>query len=175
MDFPITTAPCGSEGVTIAVTCADGACRVLFTYTRRFDKLGNVTWEVDLTPEYIEEQINKVYAAPGHSGYLPVQKWRILPGEEQKHGYTGAWQDDDKGPLKFDMPKAREIHRNWLRRDRALAFVELDAAYLRADEAGDKSEKERIAAEKQRLRDITRLPAIEAATTIDELKAIEIT
>jgi hypothetical protein len=44
--------------------------------------------------------------------------------------------------------------------------------YLRADELGDTAEKQRIAALKQALRDVTDTPEIEASTTSDELKLV---
>lgn len=170
MDHPITKAPCGSVGATIAVTCADGACRVLFMYAQRFDKRGRVVWNAELTPEYVEQQIAKVYAA--HPHYLPTQIWRFLPGEEAKHPYIGAWKDTGDGPLSYDMEKAREIHRALLRRDRALAFVELDAAYLRADEESDDAAKLAIATRKQLLRDAPQDPRIDEARSLEDLKQI---
>ena len=82
--------------------------------------------------------------------------------------FRNAWKAD----LTVDMPKAREIHRERLRQIRAPLLAELDAEYMRADEAGNLAEKQRIAARKQALRDVTADPAIEAAATPAELKAV---
>ena len=71
-----------------------------------------------------------------------------------------------------DMPKAREIHRKHLRELQEPRLAAFDDAYLLADERGDTLEKQRIAAEKQKLRDVTADPAIEAAQTPEALKAI---
>jgi len=84
--------------------------------------------------------------------------------------FRNAWED--VGTVQVNMPKAREIHKDWLRKLRKPLLSELDVAYQRADEIGDVAEKQRIAAEKQVLRDITAHPGIEAAQTPDELISV---
>ena len=81
--------------------------------------------------------------------------------------FRNAWRAD----LTVDMPKAREIHRDRLRAMRAPLLQALDVEYQKADERGDPTEKQRIAAKKQGLRDATADPTIEAARTPEELKA----
>jgi hypothetical protein len=81
--------------------------------------------------------------------------------------FRNAWKAD----LTVDMEKAREIHREHLRQMRAPLLQALDVEYQRADERGDPAEKQRIAARKQVLRDVTKDVAIEAAQTPEELKA----
>lgn len=81
--------------------------------------------------------------------------------------FRNAWKAD----LTVDMPVAREIHRDRLRAMRAPLMASLDTEYMRADELGDTTEKQRIAARKQALRDVTADPAIEAAGTPEALKA----
>lgn len=73
--------------------------------------------------------------------------------------------------IQIDMAKARDIWREKIRQGRTEKFAELDVAFMRAVERQDAAEQQRIAAEKQRLRDMTKDPAIEAAQTVDELKA----
>ena len=82
--------------------------------------------------------------------------------------FRNAWAYD--GTIKVDMPKAREIHKNNLRRERTPLLAALDVEYQRADESGDTAKKRAIAAEKQALRDITQHPGIAAAATPEELK-----
>ena len=82
--------------------------------------------------------------------------------------FRGAWRDG-KGSVAVDMPAAREIHRDFLRAARAPLLAKLDIEYQRADEAGDRAAKTRIAAAKQALRDVTAAPEIDAATTPEEL------
>ena len=85
--------------------------------------------------------------------------------------FRNAWKVSGAG-IAVDMPKAREIHRVKLRDLRKPKMEALDAAYLRADETGDIAEKQRIAAQKQALRNVTADPAIEAAQTPEQLKAV---
>lgn len=92
----------------------------------------------------------------------------------QDRTFRDAWASDGKGGVTHDMPKARDLHREKLRLERAPLLEKLDVDYSRADETQDSGGKERIALEKQRLRDITNHPAIEAAQTVDDLKAITI-
>jgi len=70
-----------------------------------------------------------------------------------------------------DMTKAREIKRDMIRAERNPLLEKLDVEYMRAQEAGDTTLQQEIAAKKQALRDATADPVIDAATTPDELKA----
>jgi hypothetical protein len=74
--------------------------------------------------------------------------------------------------IAVEMPVAREIHRDWIRRKRIARFTELDRAYLRADEDNDKAEKARLVVEKRRLRDLPNDPRIDAAKSPETLKLI---
>ena len=104
-----------------------------------------------------------------------VVSWRILKRDEipVDRSFRGAWRDG-KVSVDVDMPTAREIHRDHLRTLRAPLLAQLDTEYMRADEAGDKAEKARIVVQKQALRDATANPAIDAARTPEELKAIQL-
>jgi hypothetical protein len=85
--------------------------------------------------------------------------------------FRNAWILAD-GAIAHDMAKAREIKRDQLRRERAPLLAALDTAYLRADETKDEAAKAAIGEQKQRLREAPGDPAIDAAKTADELKAI---
>lgn len=85
--------------------------------------------------------------------------------------FRNAWKESGAG-IAVDLPKAREIHRNKLRGLRKPKMDALDIAYMRADELGDTTEKQRIAVLKQALRDVTADPAILTASTPEELKAV---
>jgi len=85
--------------------------------------------------------------------------------------YREAWTwDANTSGIAFDPVKGREIKRAQLRELRAPKLAALDTAYMRADETGNVLEKERIAAEKQKLRDVTADLRIEAAQTPEQLK-----
>lgn len=110
---------------------------------------------------------------------LEEQAWKRLPS-----GVNARWVDDSELPpnrdfrnawgadLRVDMPKARDLHRETLRKLRAPKLAELDVEYIRADEAGNESRKSSIALRKQALRDVTADPEIEKASTPEELKAV---
>ena len=70
--------------------------------------------------------------------------------------------------ITINMNKAKEITKTRLRQEREPLLTIQDVAFQRALETG--ADTTAIVAEKQRLRDITKLA--DAATTLDELKAI---
>lgn len=84
-------------------------------------------------------------------------------------GFIRAWSLSN-GVVGVDMPKARDVHRNRMRAIRARKFAKLDIEFQRALETG--ADTSAIVAEKQALRDVTSDPAIEAATNLEELKAV---
>lgn len=105
-----------------------------------------------------------------------VVSWRVIdfgdiPAAGEARAYRGAFRDTGTA-IVHHMPTAREIHRDKLRRARAPHLESLDVAYLRAGEENDTLTQREIAAKKKALRDVTDDPAIEAATTVEELKTI---
>jgi glutaredoxin-related protein len=70
--------------------------------------------------------------------------------------------------ITVNIDKAKEITKARLRKEREPLLAAQDVAYMRAIEANQDAAA--IVAEKQRLRDITKLA--DQATTLDELKAI---
>ncbi len=74
--------------------------------------------------------------------------------------------------ITINMNKAREIKKDMIRADRAPLLAALDVEYMRAVETGDSVKQAEIAAKKQALRDATKDPAIAAAQTPDQLKAV---
>lgn len=74
--------------------------------------------------------------------------------------------------ITVNMTKAREIKKDMIRADRAPLLAALDVEYMRAVETGDTVKQAEIAAKKQALRDATKDPAITAAQTPDQLKAV---
>lgn len=86
--------------------------------------------------------------------------------------FRDAWQMVDQR-VDIHMPKAREIYRDKLRQARTPMLASLDIDFLRAAEADDSDAKKSIATKKQALRDMPEDPQIEAANTVEELKAID--
>lgn len=72
--------------------------------------------------------------------------------------------------ITINLDKAKAITKNRLRMERAPLLVAQDVLYMRATEANQDTTA--IVAEKQRLRDITKLA--DSATTLEELKALAV-
>jgi hypothetical protein len=169
--------------VTVAVSRVDGGVTVLRVIETEYDRDGEVTRRVDVTPEYVDGLIAKYVAADRPEierqwvgGQMPVS-WRFVPNdyvdENTDRYFRNAWKDTPgRGKPDVDMPKAREVHRQKLRRLRIPLMDVLDVEYQKADERGDQQGKRDIAGKKQALRDVTADPRIDAAQTPEELKAV---
>jgi hypothetical protein len=72
--------------------------------------------------------------------------------------------------ITINFDKAKQITKDRLRAERSPLLQEQDVAFQRALESG--ADTAAIVAEKQRLRDITKLA--DEASTLDELKQIEV-
>lgn len=70
----------------------------------------------------------------------------------------------------IDINKAKDITKDRLRQERKPLLEAQDVAFQRALESG--ADTSAIVAEKQRLRDITKL--VDTANTVEELKALEV-
>ena len=73
--------------------------------------------------------------------------------------------------IEIDLAKAKNLKKESLRQERKPLLEAQDVAFQRALESS--SDTTAIVAEKQRLRDITML--CDTATSVDDLKAIDIT
>jgi hypothetical protein len=82
--------------------------------------------------------------------------------------FYDAWEMDDSS-VTVNFAKAQEITKNRLRAERTPLLAAQDVAFQRALESG--ADTTAIVAEKNRLRDITKLA--DSATTLDELRAIK--
>jgi len=85
--------------------------------------------------------------------------------------FRDAWRITG-GAVTVDMPTAREIYRTQLRQIRVPLLAALDVAFIRTLETGDTVERAAIIAKKEALRAITSDPAIDAAQTPEQLKAV---
>lgn len=154
------------EQTKLALTLADGSLAIMSFVTRGFTPSGEVHFERELT----ESAARAEFAKAG----LDVARWRVVSDEDipADRTYRDAWCDEGHC-IGHDMTRARECHRRRLRVERAPLLAALDVEYQRADESGDSARKRRVAAEKQRLRDITADPRIDAARTIDDLRCVQ--
>lgn len=123
----------------------------------------------DPTPENIQKEIDRTSFL---GGITPVS-WRIVDEDKipEDRTFRGAWTDQNPTEtIDVDMEKAKEIQRGILRLERSPLLEKLDIEYMKALEAKDEAKMAEITARKQELRDITKLPEIESATTPEELK-----
>lgn len=167
MPTPPVVIPVIPEGyLFIAITTADPNAPMVIMHwpTIRRDGLESGFYKVPATKEAIEERCQK-------EG-LSLVSWRFIQYNDipPDRTYRDAWADIG-GRVAHNMNKAREIHRGHIRVARGEKFAALDAAYMRADERNDNAEKKRVGDIKQRLRDMPSDPAIDAAQTIEELRA----
>ena len=159
-----------SDVALIAITMPDGSV----TIRRYIVHLRNPRGELMglRTPD--DEHIRASLARQGWQDF----PWKLVsPTELPPRAFRAAWRLDPSLPrrerLRVDMPAAREIHRDRIRARRAPLLSALDVEYQRADEGGDQERKRQVAQRKQRLRDATQDPRIEAAQTPEELLAID--
>ncbi|MGP1254919.1 MAG: hypothetical protein ACTS10_10930 [Kiloniellales bacterium] len=96
------------------------------------------------------------------------------PAAEGDRRFRDAWALDAGAVIQVNMTKAREIHREVLRRERAPRLAALDVEYQRALEADDTARQSEIVTTKQRLRDITGHALIERASDCDELSRLSL-
>lgn len=159
------------DTVLIALTFADDTVGIMAFVTTEYHG-GVPQWSRPASRVQVEKEIAKA-SASFDPEKRPVKAWRFVARQDvpRDRTYRNALRDDGK-TLTHDMAHAREIHRNHLREARAPKLAALDVEYQRADEQNDKTEKTRIAAAKQALRDLPALPAIDAAQTVDDLKTV---
>lgn len=87
---------------------------------------------------------------------------------QSDNDFFDAWEQAD-GIVSVNLSKAKEITKKRLRFEREPLFAAQDIAFQRAFETG--ADTSAIVAEKQRLRDLTKLP--DACTTLDELRSLK--
>jgi hypothetical protein len=123
------------------------------------------------TDEAIESEISRGVLASR------VVSWRRVDSTElpTDRRYRNSWRDHGDR-IDLDLPKARAERLDQLRRSRQPILDQLDRDHARATDQGDREEAARIAARRQQLRDMpmTVAPALAAATTADDLDAVNL-
>ena len=86
--------------------------------------------------------------------------------------FREGWEaNSDTGIISVNMDKAKDIWRDKIRQARVKPLADLDTAYMKALETG--ADTTQIIADKQALRNSPALYSIDAASTVDELIAIQ--
>ena len=112
----------------------------------------------------LDIEATKAKDTPSHSIIVDASE---LP--EADNDFFDAWELTD-GVVSVNLDKAKAITKKRLRAEREPLLAAQDVAYMRAMEAG--ADTTAIVAEKQRLRDITKLA--DPCTTTADLRALKV-
>lgn len=172
--------------VRVALTMDDGSTGIMAFVTRGRSAVlpsgalmlstSQGLWTREPTPENIQAEIDRAF--PGVDilgGALPkVLSWSLIAETDipADRTYRDAWERQGN-KIGHNMAKARNLHRDLLRAERAVKFIELDGQWMRAVGQNNKPEADAIEVERQKWRDAPADPRIEAAQTIEELKEIK--
>lgn len=121
-----------------------------------------------LEPEDVWLNRVRLRSVPKDAANVQIVDRSDIPADRT---FRAAWVSSGSS-VAVDMPRARDVHRMRMRRKRKAAFLDLDAAYQRADEIGDAQAKAEIGKRRQALRDAPAHPDIESAQTPEQLKAV---
>ena len=124
----------------------------------------NETGNVSVTTPTGEISIEEVLAKDCPAGAIIVDSSEL---PEEHNDFFNAWELVD-GKVVVNLEKAKVITKDRLRAERTPLMLVQDVAYTRATETG--ADTTAIIAEKNRLRDITKLADI--AESLEELKAL---
>jgi hypothetical protein len=165
-----------NESILIAITKTDGSLSImnLATIAR-----GNILpsgavwfndasgwWYRDPTKEVIEKEIAQV--APDVASWRQIENAEI---QERDREFRNAWRDTGT-IIEPDLNVAKVLKANMIRKKRKVALAELDAQWMKAVGQKDKVAEASIETQRQKWRDAPADPRIEAAKTVDDLKAI---
>jgi hypothetical protein len=159
------------EQIHVALKRADGGVSIMAFLTvgrgnvlpRGAQWLGDGWWSRPPTTENIDHEVRQ------HTG---IVSWRHITAADvpADRSYRDAWTDN--GTITHDMPIARGIHRERVRRRRREAFEQLDAEWMRAIGQNRRAEADAIEAQRQLWRDAPANPLIDTAQTVEDLKAV---
>lgn len=172
--------------IYLAVSRSDGSvAHVAFQTEGRFPSrpLGGwekapdkFVWTREASDGNIEFELARVNANWSRMGDPVMVGWRRLSDEEHRvfetdRVYRDALTDVD-GKLQHDMPKARALHKAYLRHQNGDRFMTLDREWVDKSARGDAAGAAAIEARRQALRDFVDDPRIEEAATVEELKRV---
>jgi hypothetical protein len=83
--------------------------------------------------------------------------YKIVDSLDIDNDYFNAYEFHPKDGAEVNIDKAKSIHLDKFRAARMPKLAELDIAFMRAVEQGETAKQAEIAAEKQALRDVTKL------------------
>jgi hypothetical protein len=95
--------------------------------------------------------------------------YKIVESLDIDDSYFNAYDYSEESGAEVNIGKAKEIHLDKFRSARSPKLAALDVAFMRAVEQGDATKQAEIAAEKQTLRDVTK---IELPSDLPSLKEV---
>lgn len=130
-------------------------------------------WSRPPLAELIEQSILKWRQIGAKLERPAPLSWRIVADGDvpEDRTYRNAWVSTG-AKVEHDMVKAKELHRDLLRNERTEKLLKLDAKWMEATRTKDTAAVADIDAEKVVLLDATRDSRIDAALTIEDLKAV---
>jgi hypothetical protein len=165
------------QTVAIAITFANDHVGIMRFVTHEYGPSGELRRRINATKGAVDAQIGRA-VWPQPECPLPIKGWRIVDESDvpQDRLFRMAWFDEGAGKIAHDMVKVRDTHLERLRAERNDQLDALDRDWMRATGKGDKAEAEAIEAKRQALRDmpVTVAPALEAAQTVEDVKAIKL-
>ncbi len=84
-------------------------------------------------------------------------EYKIVDSVDIDNDYFNAYEFDAELGAKVNIEKAKAIHLDKFRAARAPKLAKLDVEYMKAVEANDDAKKAAVAADKQALRDVTKI------------------
>lgn len=131
-------------------------------------------WERAVTDANVFAEISKAFPGVDTVGKpkpqpisYKVTTWDTIPTDRT---YRNALQYN--GALLYhDLEKAKDIHRDHIRKMRNLEMDQLDKDWMKATGQGNKKEADDVEAKRQEMRDAPALD-LSSATTTEELKAL---
>ena len=114
----------------------------------------------------IEEVIAK--DLPPEASNVLIKTLVDLPPDR---AFRSAWRIS-ANQVVVDMPRARDLHMDKIRKARDEKFSALDAEWMKFTGQNNKQEAERVEAKRQGLRALPQTTDLSKATTPEELKAI---
>jgi hypothetical protein len=104
------------------------------------------------------------------------QMYKIVTREDipVDQTYRDCWRlsERENDLIAIDVEKAKEVWKKKMRNARELIFPKLDTDFFRALEFADMDKQKEIAERKRLLREVTALPELENAKTVEEIEAI---
>ncbi len=167
----------------VAITLSDGQLALMSFCTRgrgsvlpegaQWAEGAPGMWVREPSNENLFSEICRTFCDPK---YPQAVKYRVLGTDEQvprDRTYRNALRDTG-AELVHDMPRARALHLERVRRKRAVDLAALDIEYMRHVGINPKRAAE-VETQRQALRDLptTLAPALEAASTVEQLKGVQ--